>query len=63
MTHFVVEQVAISTLESTYPHTPTDIPASIADYFEDKLSNGLEFISMSDNANGPFWFFRVVATP
>lgn len=63
MTHFSVEQVAFSTLESTYQHSPTNLAASVADYFEDKLANGLEFISMSDNVNGPFWFFKVVATP
>jgi hypothetical protein len=61
MTHFEVEKIAFSTLESNYPRSPTDTAASIADYLEDKLSQGLEFVSMSDNANGPFWFFRVVA--
>jgi hypothetical protein len=59
--HFEVEQIAFSTIEANYPHSPTDVPASIADYLEDKLSQGYDFVTMSDNGNGPYWVFRVVA--
>jgi hypothetical protein len=63
MSHFVVTDIGLSTLASTYPHSPENFAQSIQDYLEAQLGNGLFYVSMQQNpSTGSYWFvFKVVA--
>lgn len=61
MQHYKVEQQSYGSLQTNYPHTPSDSALSAQDYLEDQLSQGFELVSTWDHANGPYFAFRVVA--
>lgn len=63
MTHFKVEKVHYATLQTNYPHTPTDSYASLLDYLEDQLSQGWKLVAFSGDiesagANGTAYVFE-----
>lgn len=60
MQHFKVEYQDGSTLDSTYPHVPTDFDASLQDYLEDMLSQGYAFSGVVPNGSTAGHFIFVV---
>lgn len=56
MVHYKIEQQANTDLYTNYPHDPSDLDASMLDYFEDLLSQGWE-LAAKDNIGSNNWRF------
>lgn len=62
MQHYLVDLTDDATVETNFPHTPTNRSSSWQDYLEDKLNNGWELLSWA-NYNGSSTFhicFRLI---
>jgi len=62
MQHYLVDIKDIGDIETAFPHTPANRPASLQDYLEDKLSSGYEYVRTWERAaSESTHVFRVVA--
>lgn len=58
MIHYLTEYKAAGDIATAFPHDPTDIPQSVTDYLEDKLSNGWELVNFVGESTTLRFVFR-----
>ena len=60
MSGFKVVQMDLGSLETKYPHKPSNHSASMEDYLQEMLEEGWDFVTSTVDGNGYRWIFRAV---